>query len=113
MKKQGRPTKLTTELQEQILRGLRLGNFIATMCSFLTLDKSTFYEWIKRGEREQEGIYTDFKMAVDKAQAEAEAKLLMQISNSATSDWMASAWKLERKYASRYALRGCDGADGS
>jgi transposase len=105
LKKQGRPTKLTAELQEQILRGLRLGNFIATMCSCLNLNKSTYYDWIKRGSQEQEGRFRDFKVAVEQAHADCETRLLMQISLASKTDWMASSWKLERKFPKRYSLR--------
>jgi|tagenome__1003787_1003787.scaffolds.fasta_scaffold18627038_2 transposase len=99
---QGRPTKLTLELQNQICELLRWGNYIETVCAFVEVSKPTLYEWMKRGNREEKGIHRDFLNAVHKAMAEAEMRDVQNIFNAAKTDWKASAWRLERKFPKKW-----------
>jgi transposase len=50
-KKPGRPSKLTPELQAEIILLLKAGNFVETACNNVGINKSTFYDWIKKGEK--------------------------------------------------------------
>jgi transposase len=96
----GRPTKLTTDLQERIVQLLRAGNYIETACSFCDIDKPTLYAWLKRGNRQRAGIYRDFLNATERAIAEAEIRDLEEIRKA--KDWTAKAWRLERKFPKRW-----------
>ena len=107
MSKQGRPSKLTPQLQERIIQALRWGNFIDTACLFGGIDKTSFFRYMRIGAQSSEGIYHDFFWAVNKAQAEGEIFLVHQIRNAATRDWCASAFMLERKFPKKWALREC------
>ena len=49
-KKQGRPTKLTPELREEIVELLKAGNYIKTACAVVGINKTTFYQWLKKGK---------------------------------------------------------------
>jgi transposase len=102
MSKIGKPTKLTPRLQEQICQLLRQGNFIQTVCSFVGIDKTSFYLYMRLGERATEGIHYEFRKAVLKSQAEAEMRMLRHIVEAAQTDWCASAWRLERKFPKKY-----------
>jgi hypothetical protein len=116
----GRPTKLTKQLQEQIVMTLRMGNYIETAAAFAGLNKVTLYEWLKRGRAEinrvgegdhgkkvakHEEIYVDFTNAVGVAMAEAELRDNQIIYNAAKNDWKASAWRLERKYPNKWGRK--------
>ena len=50
----GRPTKLTSELTEEIAQYLRAGNYIETTAALVGINRDSIYEWLKRGAKEQE-----------------------------------------------------------
>ena len=114
-----RPTKLTPELQEDILKIIRSGNYIETACAFVGINKSTFYDWLKRGAREKdrleknprarirksEKIYVEFSNAVEKALAHAEIRDVAIIGKAAEENWKAAAWRLERKFPERWGRK--------
>jgi transposase len=106
-----RPTKLNHELQTKIVDLIRAGNYIETASSCVGVNKSTLYDWLKRGARasqkegkipKEELPFVDFSNAVEKAIAEAEARDVMIIANASKSDWKASAWRLERKFPNKW-----------
>jgi len=116
MNKGGRPTKLTRELQEEICRVIRAGNYIETAAAYAGINKSTLYDWLKRGAREKERLrnnprakvrkseqpYVEFSNAVEKALADSEVRDVMIIGKAAEENWQAAAWRLERKFKERW-----------
>jgi transposase len=114
-----RPTKLTPELQVKIVEALKMGNYIETAAALAGINKTTIYEWLKRGARELERVennpnakirkdeerFVVFSNAVKKAQAEAEQRDVLIIAKASQSDWKASAWRLERKYPQRWGRK--------
>ena len=102
-KKLGRPTKLTPETQARICDALRAGNYLETTAAYAGIDRTTLFDWLRRGRREPSGIYHDFVRAVDKAMADAEIRDVSLIAKAAAAGvWQASAWRLERKYPDRW-----------
>lgn len=101
----GRPTKLTKEIQDTICKAIRAGAYIETASALAGLDKTTFYDWLRRGEREQEGIYFDFSHSIKKAIAEAEMRDILRIDQAAQENWTASAWRLERRFPQRWGKK--------
>lgn len=83
--------KLTPELQAEFVRILRAGNFLDTASSLVGVHRRTVQDWIRRGRRARDAAkplkadlrYVDFAVAVEKAQAEAEAGLKQLITNAA------------------------------
>lgn len=114
--KGGRPTKLTPEIQEEICKVIRSGNYIETAAAYAGVHKSSIYEWMKRGAREKdrlrknpkarmkksEAIYVDFSDAIEKALAHAEIRDVAIIGKAAETQWQAAAWRLERKFRDRW-----------
>lgn len=112
----GRPTKLTPELQAEMVNIIRGGNYVETACAYVGLNKSTFYDWMKRGAREldrvkknpkarvrkDEQIYVEFSNAIKKAEAEAEARDVLTIGKAAETQWQAAAWRLERRLPKKW-----------
>ena len=74
-KNQGRPSKLTPELQAEIILLLKVGNFVETTCGTVGINKSTFYDWMKKGENSNhpKNKYRKFHDAVVQAMAWSEA----------------------------------------
>lgn len=102
----GRPTKLTPELQAKICDAIRAGNYCETAAAFGGIDKTTLYDWMRRGARARHGIYADFSHAVEKALADAEARDVALIAKAAADGhWQAAAWRLERKFPDRWGRR--------
>lgn len=112
----GRPTKLTTELMNEIAQYLRAGNYIETTAALVGIHRDSVYEWLKRGNaeiervsksnraniRKKEAIFVEFTDTVKKAQAQSEAMLVGLIGQAAQKNWTAAAWRLERKYPDKW-----------
>lgn len=114
-----RPTKLTKKIQEDICRAVRAGNYIETAAAHVGINKTTLYDWMKRGAREKERIaknprarvkkseepYVEFSNAIEKALADAEVRDVAIIANAAKENWTAAAWRLERKFPERWGRK--------
>lgn len=128
-KKLGRKTDLTPEKHDRIVEFIAGGNYVETAVAAAGISKATYYNWIDRGQSERdrlkanpeaepdqdETIFLEFLDAIEKAQAEAEARNVAIIQKAAFSTWQAAAWWLERTRAKKYArmekteLTGSDG----
>jgi len=103
MAKTGRPTKLTPEIQKVIVDAISAGGFIETAVTLAGVSKDTFYQWLKRGNREKSGIYRDFTDSIKKALATAETHYMALIGRAAKTQWQAAAWMLERRFRHNWA----------
>lgn len=103
MSKQGRPSKLTAELIENIQNWLRMGFFVEDAARMAGVHKATLYRWLDQGredrDNEVESLYADFCDAMEKSRAEAEGMYLNSIKTAASrGQWQAAAWWLERSF---------------
>jgi transposase len=108
--RKGRPSKLTSErgflICEYILRGF----YPAKAAILAGVSEKTFYNWMRKGETMENGIFHDFYQSVKQAEALAENFHLEQIRKAAIGDprkdikpnWRASAWFLEHRYPQRW-----------
>ena len=132
--KRGRSTKLTKETQERLCSLISQGFDIYRAAELAGIGRSTFFKWRAKSEIAKSGIYRDFGDALKKADAQQEAFLVSNINKAivggnitteehiekdgkgnilkqkvtkkeAQPSWHACAWKLERKYPERWALR--------
>jgi predicted aldo/keto reductase-like oxidoreductase len=117
--KKGRPIKLTPELQEELVKVIRAGNYIETACAYVGINKTTFYDWLKRGAREKERLaknpnarpkkseapFVELSNAIEKALAQAEIRDVAIIGKAAEENWQAAAWRLERKFPERWGRK--------
>ena len=81
----GRPTKLTPQLQKEMVRIVQGGNYIETACDYVGLAKRTFYLWLERGKRgwKIDAPYVQFLHAILEARAAAEIESVKRIRASA------------------------------
>ena len=93
----GRPTKLTPELQAEMVKLVELGNYMDTAAACCGVTRDTFHAWMKRGVREGKGPYYEFSDALKRAEGRAEAAALVRIRKAGQTSWQADAWYLERK----------------
>jgi len=140
IKKVGRPPKLTPEVQGRITNAIAAGSYIETAAAYAGISKETLYDWLKTGAKAKTGKHKEFSDAVKKALAAGELRDLAVIDKAASGyevvktriedgvkgrtettethwefAWQAAAWKLERKFPSRWGRRDHvdlgDGAD--
>lgn len=108
--KRGRKTLLTEDRLKAITTMLRAGAYVDDACRSVGIHRSTFYNWIQRGNIQRERLnagleietdeqtFLDFLDAVEEADAEGIIGHVMNIDNAAKNGtWQASAWILERK----------------
>lgn len=115
----GRPTKLNDKVQHKIVTAIKQGNYIETASAYAGINKSTLYDWLKRGQREidrvskdgrlrvrkKEQKYVEFSNLVEKALAESEMRDVLLIGKAAETQWQASAWRLERKFPDKWGRK--------
>jgi len=95
-KKIGQKTKLTPELQAEIVKYIQAGNYARHACLAVGISERTYYNWIEWGEERQSGVYFQFMQAIKKAEAQAVARNVAVIQKAAIDTWQAAAWWLER-----------------
>jgi hypothetical protein len=100
----GRPTKLTPELQEELLKALKGGAYVEDACGYVGIHKDTFYEWMRRGA-DGDDLYSEFSDAVEKARASAVVRNIALLQKAAEDSWQAAAWWLERTRPNQYGRR--------
>ena len=93
----GRKSKLTPELQQEIIHRLVEGHFIEIICKANHIADSSYYEWLKKGEKQTSGKYHDFWEAIQEAEAKAEMNLFDKVDDP--------KWVLERRFGKRWAKK--------
>lgn len=101
----GRPTKLTPELADAIIESVRAGNYLETAAALHGLSYETVRAWAREGERAKGGLKHRFSASLKSASADAEATALKVITEAGKEHWQAMAWRLERRYPKKWALR--------
>ncbi len=105
-----RPSKLTAEVSEKIVRAIRAGNYPEVAAGHAGIHPATYYRWMERGALEgdaaEDDPYRRFRSEVDRALSDAEATEVGLIVKAARDgDWRAAAWLLERRFADRWGRR--------
>ena len=92
-----RPTKLTPELQERIVKDISLGVSYVDASGACGIDYDTFNRWMKRGQDEARGKYFEFYGAVTTAKSTAFANFTKVITKaSMDGEWRAALEYLKR-----------------
>jgi hypothetical protein len=98
----GRPTLLTPELQERIVRVVRAGNYLKTAAQFCGIGESTLRLWLQRGRAaaaardtgapvpDRERPYLDFLEAVTQGGTAAEVAAVTHWRAAFADDWRAA-----------------------
>jgi len=72
----GRDTELTHEIQERIAASLEAGVPVKHAAPMHGIGESTFYDWMRRGEKQDEGIFSEFSERVSRAREQGKADLI-------------------------------------
>ena len=100
----GRKTKLTPEVQDEVVKRIRAGNYINVSCQAVGIGVSTYFEWLKKGEEGRQP-YAEFTDAIKKAEAEAHVNYVAIVASHAPNQWQAAAWWLERRFPDKWGRR--------
>lgn len=94
----GRPSKRTPEREARLIEALRAGNTRKAACHYAGIEPRTFERWMK--------LYVGFVAAIQKAEGDAEVRMVAQIAQAAQAGtWTAAAWWLERRRPDDYGRR--------
>ncbi len=102
----GRPSKLTPEIQEKIVQALSIGTYRKDAAEYAGIDAATLYRWMLRGAREKDSAYADLRTAVLEAESRAKITAIGSITKAMRNgDWRAAAYWLERKFPHQFSDR--------
>lgn len=106
--KGGRPTRLTPELESEILKHAGAGIPIAVMAKILNFDRSNLYDWLSRGRmdiqaRKTKTRYARFYDTFTRAEGRVEASHISNIQLAGQKQWQASAHYLACRYPERWS----------
>jgi predicted site-specific integrase-resolvase len=96
--------KINPELIDLICGHLKEGNYDVVAAQAAGITRQTFYNWIRKGKAQREGIYFDFYRRVEEAKSQGEVELITTIRKASNRTWTAAAWILERSRPQRWAL---------
>ena len=113
-----RPTLLDADRQKRLADFIAAGNDSETAALAAGVSRSAFFTWLARGREERQRLadkprskpkaseqpYLEFVDAIEKARAEAEARLVLLVHKAAQEPrtWQAAAWLLERRDPARW-----------
>lgn len=101
----GRPSKLNRQVQEQICEHLRAGAHRRFAASMVDLDESMLSRWYHRGAGEERGIYREFFLAVNKAEAEFATTGVEMLRTAAAKNPKIMQFVLSRRFPSEFGRR--------
>ncbi|MCL4736495.1 MAG: hypothetical protein KJ050_16340 [Candidatus Omnitrophica bacterium] len=90
----GCPTKRTPKARAKILEAISLGATYQLAANYAGMHYDTLNEWRKDD--------AEFSDALTEAEGKAACKWLKKIEAAAARNWLAAAWKLERRYPAQY-----------
>lgn len=103
--KGGRPTKLTPEIQVELVKYIKAGNYYSDACEYVGIDYRTFRNWMKKGEEAKTGQFFQFFHAIKKAEAESKIRMVAQWQSAMKTDWKAIATFMERRYPEEWGRK--------
>jgi len=92
-------TKHSPELEDRVAQLVRTGSSLGVAAHAVGVHEQTLYHWLR--------TRASFKVAVERARADAEAALVGRVQHAAKAgSWRAATWLLEREFPERWAPLG-------
>ena len=93
-----RPTKLTPETQDAIIKALSIGATYKDAAEAAGVHYDTFNEWMKLGEEQKRGKFSEFSELVKRTEAQTRNNFVAVIAMAANKgDWRAAEAYLKRR----------------
>jgi hypothetical protein len=103
------PRKFDPDTALKIVQYVANGSFTETAASAAGISKRTLYNWLGAGADPGHPRSTEelraWKLALDEAEATAEARAVAGILQAGAQSWQAYAWYLERKHSNRWRAK--------
>lgn len=101
-------SKLTDDTRDTLARVIGAGGTYALAATVAGISERTLYAWLERGDparrRARDAPHRDLRAAIDRARAQRESDLVLQMTRAAQrGSWRAAAWLLERRHPERWA----------
>lgn len=104
----GRKGELTPELQQKIVQTLVAGATIKDTCMYVGISETTFFYWMRRGDRARKGDekYVEFSQSIGEARAQAKVGAIAIIRQAIVDgDTQSAQWFLERSDPANWGKR--------
>lgn len=93
-----RPSKLTPEVTDAIVRAVEAGTPIKYAAGYAGISEATVHRWMAAGEKSGSAAkYREFCEQVRRASARSVTRLVARVAQAADNDWRAAAWLLTRR----------------
>jgi hypothetical protein len=110
----GRPSKLTSKVQDKIVLAIRAGASPEGSAQFAGIDRATFYRWMDKGRKANKGPHRKFYEAVEKAKADLETQIASKLMKAIVEGKLEYAIPLlERRFPDLWARRDTVKVEGS
>ena len=105
MTKRGQPTKFNEAVAAKLVAGLRRGQYLESVSAAVGISTACLRSWRAKG-RAGDVRFSAFEQRLEQASAEWEIEVLERIERAAQAgSLVADLWRLERRFASRWAKR--------
>ena len=94
--KVGRPSVLTPEVHERLVRAKSVGTTDWAAAQMAGISETTYYELLRRGRDEESGPHRDLVVAIERAEAEHYTYALATWKQAMAGDWRAGKAYTER-----------------
>jgi len=94
--------KLTKQVFDRLVLAVKAGNYRDAAAAYAGVGRSTFFLWLKRGKEQKGRMYVELLQAIEQAELEAEASMVMVWRTHMKSDYRAIRDFLERRYQKRW-----------
>jgi len=103
----GRTTVLTPAVEKAMAKGIRDGNYATTVMKRLGFHPGNHWKWYEKGKNgdldtQGRNVYISYYEAINKAEAEAEERMVNQWQQFFPSDWRAIQTFMERRWADKW-----------
>ena len=101
-----RPSKLTTEIKQQIGESVALGMTDALAAASAGITYQSFNNWMAKGKKAKSGEYFAFYNHIQKCNSDAALKCLQRLKDAVDAgDCRVCMWILERRFLESYGRR--------
>ena len=101
----GAPTKLDAALQKKFVAYIEEGQYFETACSLCRITYPTFRTWMIKGAAEETGIYHDFMIAVQEAEAVSERDAVLYWKQFFNQDYKAVRDFMDRRFRNKWGRK--------
>jgi hypothetical protein len=98
-------TKLNKPTAKAIIDGVKIGVPGHIAAEAVGVDKTTYWKWLKRGEKSKKGLFFDFFHQIKSAQYQSIKHAVVVMRTAMKDTWQAAAWWLERQCSEEFGKK--------